>query len=65
MSPRLKPASDYRAFFSADNAQLLAYEALLTHYTNDDNILLVAEPPGGNVFTLEYRHAIADATKRA
>lgn len=64
-APRLKPASDYRVFFSADNPQLLAYEALRLHYTNDDNILLVLEPPGGNVFTLEYLQAIAEVTEKA
>jgi len=64
-APRLKPASDYRVFFIPSNPQLQAYEALRAHYTNDDNILLVIEPPGGDVFTPEYLGAVARATQRA
>jgi hypothetical protein len=62
-APRLQPASDYRVFFTANNPQLQAYEALRSDYTNDDNILLVIDPPGDNVFTHEYLTEIADTTR--
>ena len=61
----LKPASDYRVFFSADNTQLLAYEALRTHYTNSDNILLAIAPADNNVFSREYLDVIAELTEKA
>lgn len=43
--------SDYRMFFSDDNPQLLAFEALQNTYTRDDNLLLVVTPKQGDVFT--------------
>ena len=38
----LEFSSDYRVFFSEDNPQLLAFEALEDTYTKNDNVL---EPP--------------------
>lgn len=61
----LKPASDYRVFFRADNSQLLAYEALRTHYTNSDNILLAITPADKNIFSKSYLDVIADITEKA
>ncbi len=61
----LKPASDYRVFFSADNPQLLAYESLRTHYTNSDNILLAISPVDNDVFTRDYLDTIARLTEEA
>ena len=61
----LKPASDYRVFFRADNPQLLAYESLRTHYTNSDNILLAISPADNDVFTRDYLDTIARLTEEA
>lgn len=61
----LKPASDYRVFFRADNSQLLAYEALRTHYTNSDNILLAITSADKNIFSKDYLDVIAKLTEKA
>ncbi|SFW37476.1 RND family transporter [Nitrosovibrio sp. Nv17] len=45
--------SDYRMFFSDENPQLVAFEALQKTYVRDDNILVVLTPAGGDVFTRE------------
>ena len=50
--------SDYRAFFSRDNPQVAAFDALQATYTKDDNILIALEPAGGTVFTPEVLAAI-------
>jgi len=43
--------NDYRMFFSEDNPQLRAFEALEKTYTRDDNILVVVTPKDLDVFT--------------
>jgi len=35
---------DYRVFFSDDNPQKLAFEALENTYVKNDNVLIVLEP---------------------
>ena len=57
--------NDYRVFFSADNPQLLAFEELQETYTKSDNILIMLEPDGGDVFAPEALKAILDLTDRA
>lgn len=57
--------NDYRVFFSKDNPQLLAFEELQSTYTKSDNILIMLEPDGGDVFTPEVLTAILDLTDRA
>jgi len=49
-------SSDYRMFFSEDNPQLQAFEALQDTYTKTDNVLFVLTPKDGNVFT---RHTLS------
>ena len=44
-------SNDYRMFFSEENPQLLAFEALQNTYTKTDNVLFVVSPRDGNVFT--------------
>lgn len=44
-------SNDYRMFFSEENPQLLAFEALQNTYTKTDNVLFVVSPKDGNVFT--------------
>lgn len=50
--------SDYHVFFSEDNPQLLAYDALQNTYTKDDNVFIVIEPIKGELFTPENLDAI-------
>ncbi len=52
--------SDYHVFFSNENPQLLAYDALQNKYTKDDNAFLLLEPKNGNVFTKENLSAIQE-----
>ena len=40
--------TSYRVFFSEDNPQLLAFEALENTYVRNDNVLIVFEPNDGN-----------------
>ena len=55
--------SDYRVFFSEDNPQLSAFDALQEKYTKDDNVLIAVEPKDGNVFTRETLSAVEELTK--
>jgi predicted RND superfamily exporter protein len=57
--------TSYRIFFSADNPQLLAFEALENTYSKNDNVLMVFEPKDGNVFSREVLSLIEDTTKKA
>ena len=49
---------DYRIYFSKDNPQLLAYEALENSYTKNDNILLAVSHSSDNVFHPEAIKAL-------
>jgi predicted RND superfamily exporter protein len=49
--PKLGLATDYRTFFSEDNPDLAAYEAVENIYTKNDNVLFVIRPEEGEVFT--------------
>lgn len=48
---KLTFGTDYRVFFSKENPQLTAFEALQDTYTKNDNVLFVVAPKDGNVFT--------------
>lgn len=50
--------TDYRNFFSKENPQLLAFEAIQNIYTKNDNVLIVVAPKDGNVFTRETLEAV-------
>ncbi len=41
--------NNYRIFFSEDNPELLAFEALENTYAKNDNVLIVLEATDGNV----------------
>lgn len=56
---------DYRAYFSADNPQLAALEALENTYTKSDNILFVVSPAGADVFSAESLAALAFLTEQS
>ncbi|HSG06310.1 MAG TPA: MMPL family transporter, partial [Nitrospiria bacterium] len=55
--------TNYRVFFSDDNPELLAFEALQDTYTKNDNVLMVVAPDDGEVFTRETLAAVEELTK--
>ncbi len=57
--------SDYHVFFSDENPQLLAYDALQATYTKDDNAFLMIESRSGDLFTRENLDAIERLTIEA
>ncbi len=57
--------TDYRIFFSEDNPQLLAFEALGTMYTKNDNVMFILAPKDGNVFSKETLEAVRILTEKA
>ncbi|WP_261841118.1 efflux RND transporter permease subunit [Aliamphritea ceti] len=57
--------SDYRVFFSEDNPQLLAYEAMQNIYNKSDNVSFVIAPAEGDVFTPERLETIRQITEDA
>ena len=56
-------SSDYRYFFSEDNPQLLEFEALQDTYTKNDNVYIMLEPKGGDVFDKEFLTALKELTE--
>jgi uncharacterized protein len=56
--------SDYRMFFSDDNPQLLAFEALQKTYIREDNVMVVLTPQNGDVFSAENLAVIEQLTKK-
>lgn len=61
----LKFTNDYRIFFSEDNPELLAFEALEKKYSKNDMVLFILEPKGGNVFTPEILSVVEELTENA
>jgi uncharacterized protein len=57
--------TDYRVFFSDDNPQMLAFEALENTYVKNDNVLMVLAPDNGNVFSREVLSVVEEFTKKA
>lgn len=58
-------SQDYRVFFSKQNPQLEAFEALQNIYTQSDNVFFVVNPPDGEAFSAETLSAIEDLTAAA
>ena len=58
-------SSNYRAFFSADNPDLAAFEAMQDIYTKNDNIMFVVTPSDGDIFTPETLAALEELTDEA
>lgn len=56
---------DYRAFFHPNNPQLAAFEELQATYDKSDNILFIATPTSGDVFTQETLGAVHWLTEQA
>lgn len=57
--------TDYRVFFSDENPELMAFEALQNTYSKEDNILIALTPKNGDVFTQENLSAIEWLTQQA
>jgi len=57
--------NDYRVWFSEENPQLVAFEALQEDYTRSDNILVMLEPSSGDVFNQETLTAVSEFTEEA
>jgi predicted RND superfamily exporter protein len=55
--------NDDRVFFSKENPQLKAFEALENTYTQDENVFFVVAPKDGHVFTRETLAAVEDLTE--
>lgn len=60
---KLRFDTSYRAFFSDDNPELLAFEHVENTYVKDDNVIIVAAPRDGDVFTRETLTAIEELTE--
>lgn len=61
----LSMSNDYRMFFSEENPQLQAFEALQNTYTKTDNVLFVITPKDGDVFTRETLAQLEWLTEQA
>ncbi len=61
----LAMSTNYRVFFSADNPQLRAFDALENTYTKNDNVMFVLTPKNGNVFSRGALAAVAALTSKA
>ena len=58
-------SNDYRVYFSADNPQLLAFEALQNVYTKTDNVLFAIAPQDGQVFSRKTLASVEWLTAQA
>lgn len=57
--------SDYRVFFSEENPQLKAFEAMQKVYNKSDNVAFVLAPEDGKVFTPQALAAVYQLTEEA
>ncbi len=62
---KLEFTNSYRVFFSPDNPELLAFEAMENTYSKHDNVMLVVVPPDGDVFSRESLALVETLTTRA
>lgn len=61
----LEFSNDYRVFFSEENPQLKAFEALQDVYTKTDNVMFALAPADGQVFTRDTLAAVEWLTAQA
>jgi hypothetical protein len=61
----MKLTTNHRIFFSEDNPELMAYDALENTYTKNDSVLIVIAPDDGNVFSRETLSVVEEYTKKA
>jgi uncharacterized protein len=57
--------TNYRVFFSEDNPQLIAFEALENTYVKNDNVLIVLAPADSKIFSRKMLSIIEEVTKKA
>lgn len=57
--------TNYRVFFSDENPELMAFDALEKTYVQSDNVLFVLAPHNGLVFTREVLKAVEELTEKA
>ena len=62
---RLGFSNNYRAFFSPDNPELVAFESFQATYTKNDSILFVLQPRDGSVFSRDNLSAVEELTEKA
>jgi predicted RND superfamily exporter protein len=62
---RLQYNPDNRVFFSEDNPELQALEALEQTYSKTDNVFIAVAPKTGTVFTPDVLRLIGEITERA
>jgi predicted RND superfamily exporter protein len=58
-------SSNYRAFLSDVNPELVAFENFQATYTKNDNFLFVVQPPTGDAFAPEVAEAVETLTELA
>jgi len=61
----LRFTANYRVFFSDDNPQLLAFEAMENRFAKSDNVMFTLVPNEGEVFTTETLAAVEWVTEQA
>ncbi|MCW7536893.1 efflux RND transporter permease subunit [Aquabacterium sp. A7-Y] len=62
---RLGFSTDYRAYFSDSNPQLLAFEQMQSTYDKSDNLMIVVAPQSGSVFDAQALDAMRWITEQA
>jgi len=62
---KLEFKPDYRVFFSEENPQLQAFDAMERTYTKNDNVLIVLSPADGNVFSQEMLAVVEQVTEES
>lgn len=55
--------NDYRVYFSKENPQLQAFEAIQDTYSKSDNVMFVVEPEQGDVFNNNTLQAVHQLTE--
>lgn len=61
----LSMTTNYRVFFSEDNPQRMAFEALENTYAKNDNVMFVIAPEDGVVFTQKMMEAVYELTEKS
>jgi uncharacterized protein len=66
-APRLHFSNDIRVFFSPDNPDLKAYEAIENTYAKSTNVLMVVAPrdPAATIFSAPALAAVQELTEKA
>jgi predicted RND superfamily exporter protein len=59
---KLLPDTSYKAYFSKDNPELIAFEKIEDTYTKNDNVIFVLAPKNQDVFTGETLSIVEELT---